>query len=187
MNRLKLSLFLFLITLNFLVSGGVHAAANKNPIPPFFITMASQHGIPADVLYALAIKESNTKMINGRYAPWPYTMNQNYKGMRFASYEDLVRQSRFLIQQGKTSFDIGLFQVNWKWNGYRTESIESLANPYENARVAAEIMLEEYEKVGDWAKAAGRYHNPANRNGYADRYADGYAKILDYVRKNMRY
>lgn len=164
-----------------------YAKESKVPIPPFFVNMASLYNIPVDVLYALAIMESNTKLQSGDYAPWPYTMNVNYKGMRFASYEDLVYQSRLLIKQGKTSFDIGFFQVNWKWNGHRSDSIEALANPYENARVAAEIMLEEYAKVGNWVEAAGRYHNPANRNGHAERYASDYEKILNVIRNNMQY
>ncbi|MGO3798331.1 MAG: transglycosylase SLT domain-containing protein [Vibrio casei] len=180
-------ILMFLFILNLSGIGKTYATENKVSIPPYFVNMASLYNIPVDVLYALAIMESNTKLQNGEYAPWPYTMNVNYKGMRFASYEDLVYQSRLLIKQGKTSFDVGFFQVNWKWNGHRSESIEALANPYENARVAAEIMLEEYAKVGSWAKAAGRYHNPANRNGHADRYASDYAKILNVIRKNMRY
>lgn len=149
--------------------------------------MSKQYGVPVDVLYALAMTESNTKMVDGCYAPWPYTINIDFKGSRYASYEDLVRQSRVYIQSGRKSFDVGFFQVNWKWNGHRTQSIELLANPYENARVASEILLEQYRRYGSWVKAAGRYHNPANKNGYAEQYSERFASNLTHVRKVMQF
>ncbi|MFH0267341.1 transglycosylase SLT domain-containing protein [Vibrio rumoiensis] len=162
-------------------------AEAKKPMPPFFKKMSKQHGVPVDVLYALAMTESNTRMRDGSYSPWPYTINIDFKGYRYQSYADLVRQSRSLLKQGRKSFDVGFFQVNWKWNGHRTKSIELLANPYENARVASEIMKEHYATYGNWVVAAGRYHNPANNRGLANVYSKNFARNLKKVRSEMIY
>lgn len=156
------------------------------PYPAFFLNISQSYKVPVDVLYALAMTESNTKMRNGNWSPWPYTINLDGIGYRYSSYENLVKQSRALIKSGRRSFDVGYFQVNWKWHNHRTRSIEYLAHPYENGRVASEIMLEQYRKWGNWSKAAGRYHNPNNNRGLADKYQRKFEVNLAKVRRTMK-
>ncbi|WP_417883158.1 transglycosylase SLT domain-containing protein [Vibrio rumoiensis] len=160
-------------------------AKTKKVMPNYFKVMATKYQIPADVLYTLAITESNTKMKDGSYSPWPYTINLDGIGYRYASYEELVKQSKLLMRMGRESFDVGLFQVNWKWNGHRTSSIDELADPYENVRVAAEILKEQYRLYGEWAIAAGRYHNPSNSKGFASEYEKRFRSNLEKVRQEM--
>lgn len=147
-------------------------------VPRYFNELSAKYDVPADVLYALAVKETNTRMTNQTVAPWPYTLNVNSKGYRYASYEDMIVAARKFMAQGIRSIDVGLFQVNWRWNGHRAESLEHLGIPSENGRIASEILKQYYAQHGDWVRAAGQYHNPANNDGRADRYARGFKKIL---------
>lgn len=189
LRHLKSKILLFssyiVILLFVFLFESVAYAKNKKAMPNYFKTMAIKYQIPADVLYTLAITESNTEMKDGSYSPWPYTINLDGTGYRYASYEELVKQSKMLMNMGRESFDVGLFQVNWKWNGHRTSSIDELANPYENVRVAAEILKEQYRIYGEWAIAAGRYHNPSNSKGFASKYEKRFRSNLARVRQEM--
>lgn len=154
-------------------------------VPKYFVQLSRDTNVPADILYALTVKESNTKMDNDTMSPWPFTINYKGKGYRYANYEQMILAARELLAKGHTAFDIGAFQVNWKWNGDRAESLEALGHPYKNGLVAAEILLEKYEQYGNWCVAAGRYHNPANKNGYADIYGKEYCRVLRNIQSGV--
>jgi hypothetical protein len=150
-------------------------------VPKYFVRLAEITHVPADILYALTVKESSTKMDNNTMSPWPWTINYAGRGYRYASYEDMIIAARHLLASGKTAFDIGVFQVNWKWNGHRAESLEDLGLPQRNGIIAAEIIKEQYKIHRDWIVAAGRYHNPSNRNGVAEKYSREYRRILKNI------
>lgn len=160
-----------------------NAALSKQSIyvPSFFVDLSEHTEVPADILYALAVKEVNTKMSDKTVAPWPFTLNVNSIGYRYATYDEMMLAVNRFLLNGTNSIDIGLFQVNWRWNGHRAESIHSLGLPFENGKIAAQILKEHYQKYGDWAVAAGRYHNPANRHGRADNYEQEYRDILSKI------
>ncbi|MGR5347477.1 transglycosylase SLT domain-containing protein [Vibrio mediterranei] len=157
--------------------------ASAQCIPNFFKVAARSVGVPVDVFYALAYQESATKMTTGQVKPWPYSMNYLGKTYVFADYKSLVHGASKLLSEGKEAFDVGYWQVNYKWNRERFSNIGHLAHPAINARVAGEIFRERYNQYGDWVKAAGRYHNPNNNGGKADKYARSYKKWLQKVRK----
>ncbi|SNX47734.1 hypothetical protein VTH8203_01349 [Vibrio thalassae] len=133
------------------------------------------------VLYALSVQETNTKMVDGTVSPWPYTINHKRKAFFYATEAEMLSKARSLISQGYHSFDVGPFQVNWKWNGHRARSIEDLGNVHRNGIIAAEILMEHYKKYGNWIDAAGRYHNPANKNGLADKYKKEFREKLAMI------
>lgn len=161
------------------VSSQVNASTIS--VPRYFVNLSKQSSVPADILYALAVKETNTRMNNRSVAPWPFTLNVKGIGYRYANYDDMMLAVNGFLGRGTKSIDIGLFQVNWYWHGHRVSSVEELGNPVKNGLVAAEILLEHYLKYGDWSIAAGRYHNPANISGRADSYAAEYRKILHSI------
>lgn len=156
-------------------------ADNWIQVPKYFVGLSEETKVPADILYALAVKETNTKMSNRSVAPWPFTLNVKGKGYSYATYDEMVGAAYQFLDSGTRSIDIGLFQVNWLWNGHRASSIEDLGHPEKNGQVASEILLEHYLKHKDWAKAAGRYHNPANKNGRADAYEKEFRNILTMI------
>ncbi len=65
------------------------------------------------------------------------------------------------LSQGRRSIDIGLMQVNWKYNAKRLKNPYAALAPYYNLRVAAGILADCYRKLGDWWAAVGCYHAPA--------------------------
>ncbi|WP_410901574.1 transglycosylase SLT domain-containing protein [Rhodovulum sp. FJ3] len=69
---------------------------------------------------------------------------------------------------GARSFDVGCFQLNYKWHGQHFSSIPDMFDPRENALYAAGFLRDLYGEMGDWEKAAGAYHSRTKK--YADRY-----------------
>lgn len=177
MKKIQLAGFTALLSCS-LFGTAVASPTKQIYVPKYFVQLARDTSVPADILYALTVKESNTKMNNKTMAPWPFTINFRGKGYTYASYAEMITAARRLVKEGHTSFDIGAFQVNWKWNGHLANSLEELGEPYQNGIVAAKIIKGHYEKYGNWCTAAGRYHNPANKAGLADSYAADYCEIL---------
>jgi hypothetical protein len=149
-------------------------------VPTYFIEISKITHVPADILYALAAQETNARMNDKTVRPWPYSINLDGKPERFASYEQLVARSKEIMESGRRSFDVGLFQVNWKWHSHRVNSIEELAHPTKNGLIASQILIEQYRIHKNWGVAAGRYHNPNNNNGLADKYQ---AEFLDKLKR----
>lgn len=119
----------FLLSIIFGLVASPQVSASYVTVPNYFVSISNKTSVPADILYALAAKETNVKMNNGTVAPWPFTLNVNGKGYWYASYEDMMTAAYEFLNEGITSIDIGLFQVNWRWNGHRVQSIEELGEP----------------------------------------------------------
>lgn len=70
---------------------------------------------------------------------------------------------------------IGLMQVSQKWHSDRMANLDvnSLYDPYENMLVAADYLLELFEKYGDIAVVLQVYNGDSNalKNGYVSDYA----------------
>lgn len=150
-------------------------------VPSYFVSLSKHTNVPADILYALSVQETNTKMNNNGMSPWPYTINLKGRGYRYKNYESMMTAANQLVERGYSSFDIGPFQVNWKWHQHRVDSLASLGEPLTNGIIAAEILKEQFKLHGDWAVAAGRYHNPNNNRGLALKYEDGYREKLELI------
>lgn len=153
-------------------------------VPNYYINLSNKTNVPVDVLFALASNETNTELSNGKVLPWPYAINLNGIGENFSTSDAMLSRANELLQQGVIHFDCGLFQVNWKWNGrHRANGIAEACNPKSNGIIAATIIKEYYSKTGDWIESAGKYHNPSNANGAADRYKKGFIKKLERARR----
>lgn len=186
---------LFVIVLSLFVSSTQFVVGSETQaiqVPKYFVWLSQTTSVPADILYALSVKESNSKMNNNTVSPWPYTINYKGVAFRYEDYHSMITAAKRLLSEGKTAFDIGPFQVNWKWNGHRAESIEDLGNPHRNGIIASEILIEQYNKYGDWFLAAGRYHNPSNSNGHADKYTREFREMFlliqsgEYQKKSLK-
>lgn len=152
------------------------------PLPPGYAVVAQRHGVPSDLLYAVALQES--KMLYGRSAlPYPWTLNIQGKPHRYATYEEAVAALSICIQRGITNVDCGLLQVNW---GYHRRSLGSVAralDPYPNMAVGAQLLRKHFDKTGSWFKATGWYHSMTP--GRTERYAQSVFQILaDIPRQN---
>ena len=76
---------------------------------------------------------------------------------------------------GARSFDVGCFQINYKWHGTSFRSFEHMFEPIENARYAAEFLKRLYLEYGDWSNAAGAYHSRTPK--FANRYKVRFDRI----------
>lgn len=159
----------------------------KAEVPPFYVELAEKTNVPVDVLFALAATETDTLLDNGKVLPWPYSINLNGNSEYFSTSTEMLARASDLVEQGVIHFDCGLFQVNWKWNGrHRANSLEEACNPSSNGVIASAIIKGFFASTGDWAEAAGKYHNPANRNGASDTYKAIFINKWRYAKKLVK-
>ena len=68
------------------------------------------------------------------------------------------------FERGARSFDVGCFQINYKWHGASFRSIEHMFDPFENARYAAAFLKRLYDESGNWfcSRWCLSFHAPPN-------------------------
>lgn len=136
---------------------------------------AAQSGVPADVLLAVTLTETG-RNTSGTLRPWPWTVNVSGEGHWFATARDAVDFAVQAQAEGKTNFDIGCFQLNYRWHNTAFPSVSAMFDPTENALYAARFLSDLYVQHGDWATAAGAYHSATQK--HAKRYRARFDAIL---------
>lgn len=139
-------------------------AKNYADIPSMYYQVSGEKEVPADLLYAITLTESNLKTNKGRILPWPWSVNHRGTPYRFATREDMHRFCQSLLNKGDLLFDVGGAQVNWYWHSKRFKSLWDATDPLTNLRSAGEYLRESYISSGDWWVAVGKYHNPSDEN-----------------------
>ena len=134
-------------------------------------TAAAETNVPLSVLTAITLGETGRRGPHG-FAPWPWTVNLEGRGFWFASRaeaEDFVARHH---AAGARSYDVGCFQVNYKWHGGAFASPLAMFEPEANAAYAAGFLKRLYAELGDWSLAAGAYHSrtPALAEPYRVRF-----------------
>lgn len=156
-------------------------AVSGQDIPEAYHWAADMHGVPPDILYAVALNESKIQLDHA-VRPWPWTLNIAGKGYHFASRDeacDALFKGLFETQV----IDVGIAQLNVRWQpqlfgaGRRFVDPCDALDPYANLEEAAVLLRQHYEDSGDWLLAAGRYHRPAGGEPAA-RYRRGIATHL---------
>lgn len=137
-----------------------------------------QMNVPADVMLAISLTETGRKM-QGEFRPWPWTVNMEGKGFWFDTREEALAYVKKRHAQGARSFDVGCFQINYKWHGQHFRSIEDMFDPQINATYAAKFLGDLFRETGGWTRAAGAYHSrtPEYANRYAARFDRYRARI----------
>jgi len=145
-----------------LAAGLLAAVAHAQEIPPPAYQLAAQRaGIPPAVLYAVALQESGIRR-SGRLVPWPWTLNVAGQSHRYATRADACTGLQQALRAAPgTRIDVGLGQINLGYQKQRYARPCDLLDPYDNLRIAAEILQEQYVPGEDWLLAIGRYHRPA--------------------------
>jgi hypothetical protein len=137
-----------------------HPSAHAS-VPVGYQQVADAYDLPAEVLYAVALTESARKVDStGNVRPWPWTLNFRGRGHFFSSRDEAETALQRFLEQGRTSVDIGLMQVNWRYHEQRLGSPQRALDPYHNLRVAAEILRDCHQSRQDWWAAVGCYHAP---------------------------
>ena len=136
---------------------------------------ARELGIPDPVMQAITLTETGRRL-EGRFQPWPWTVNMEGVGKWFATRAEALAFAKAHYDRGARSFDIGCFQINYRWHGHNFASIEQMFDPAANAAYAAQYLRGLYAEKGAWSPAAGRYHSATPK--YATRYRARFDQIL---------
>ncbi|MFP1645917.1 transglycosylase SLT domain-containing protein [Pontitalea aquivivens] len=139
---------------------------------------AETTGVPVDVLLAISRTETGRKA-GGQVQPWPWTVNMEGAGHWF----DTLDEARAFVfkefKRGARSFDVGCFQINYKWHGEAFSSIDEMFEPMANALYAARFLDDLYQEMGSWPKAAGAYHSRTPE--YAQRYTERFNRFRNQL------
>lgn len=135
--------------------------------------VARESGVPLDVMRAITRTETG-RSLDGGFLPWPWTINMEGKGLWFDGPAEAVAYAEREHARGARSFDMGCFQINFRWHGEHFASLDEMMDPLANARYAARFLSELHAETGDWQKAAGRYHSLTPK--YAERYSARFAR-----------
>ena len=137
---------------------------------------AQRTGVPATILLAVSLVETGRGKGRDR-RPWPWTVNLKGKGFWFASRNEAERFARRTLGNGQRLFDVGCFQINYRWHGNEFSSISSMFEPDTNALYAARFLKRLYREKGNWMAAVGAYHSRDKKR--ASRYAARFIRILN--------
>ena len=123
-------------------------------------TAERERAVPAGLLQAIGRVESGRRdPATGHFAPWPWTINAEGRGMFFPTREAAIAEVRQLQARGVRIIDVGCMQVNLHHHPNAFPALEQAFDPLANARYAAQFLSELRANAGDWARAAGHYHS----------------------------
>ncbi len=173
---------LSLSVLFFVVLGTTDARATKaisattaNMCDRAAVSASRATGVPLAVLRAITLTETGRNS-GGEVRPWPWTVNMEGEGRWFDDRLTAEAYSKTHFDRGARSFDVGCFQINYRWHGQAFPSIEAMFDPEANALYAAQFLGELHAEFGDWVKAAGAYHSRTPK--FARRYEARFEQFL---------
>ncbi|HBX71741.1 MAG TPA: lytic transglycosylase [Halieaceae bacterium] len=138
-------------------------AAQSQSVPVGYQQIASEYGLPPGLLYAVALTESGqSSLSDGQFRPWPWALNIDGEGHYFPSRQRAWLALETVLTETKTSVDIGLMQISWRYHRSVLGSSWQALDPYHNLRVGAHILAQCYQQRLEWWSAAGCYHAPNN-------------------------
>ena len=136
---------------------------------------ARREGVPEGVLHAISLTETGRRQ-GGRLRPWPWAINREGKGHWFKSREEALAFARQSVADGRPSFDVGCFQINYYWHGDKFPSLEAMFDMEASARYAGQFLRALHAETGNWSTAAGAYHSRTPH--YAGIYRARFDQIL---------
>ncbi|WP_411961158.1 transglycosylase SLT domain-containing protein (plasmid) [Pseudomonas mandelii] len=141
-------------------SGGFIASANAFDLRG---TMWEEFGnakaLDPLLLYALALAESRYGAGGSLVRPHPYAIN--CKGSKPVYPETREKAEVYLRTELKRTnlCDVGVMQVNIRWNGHRVKRFEDLFDIRTNAKIGTQILREAIDaRPGDIELAIGGYN-----------------------------
>ncbi len=136
-------------------------------------------GVPLDVMRTITLVETGRRS-NRSLRPWPWTVNLAGKGYWFGTRDEAMTFTESALQQGVRSFDVGCFQLNYRWHGQAFGSVREMFDPYANALYAARFLQDLYRETGSWTEAAGAYHSRTPK--FSARYMERFTRIRAEIR-----
>ena len=118
-----------------------------------------QHGIPRGLLQSITRVEAGRKTVTGEYMPWPWTLNDQGKGLFFDTKQAAVDYLQEAVSAGDHSVDAGCMQVNTKWHMDGFFELADMLDPVQNADYAASFLLDLHAAHQSWDGAVKHYHS----------------------------
>ena len=102
--------------------GFVASAALAGSAPAFAETLTVQGTV---------VPYCNVNLSNGRYRPWPWTLNQGGDSHYLDSAAEALAKLDDILATGTTNVDVGCMQLNWKWHSeaFASRAYEDTALP----------------------------------------------------------
>ncbi len=171
------ALTVLLLSVVVTVNDSVYAA------PPAFRHAAQKYGLPADVLYAIALVESGRSTSAHGKKVWPWTLNVDHRAVYAESDTKAIRVLEASIAEGVAPIAVGIMQVLWSAHAWRFDhDPEKALDPHRNIDVGAWILRENFDASGDLWKAVGLYYagslDTPRRKAQADAYRMRVARAL---------
>lgn len=135
---------------------------------------ARDSSVPLSVLRAVTRTETG-RARNGQLTPWPWTVNMEGTGKWFATQDEARAYVFRHFKAGARSFDVGCFQINYKWHHTGFRSLDDMFDPVKNAKYAARYLTQLRDELGSWDAAVGAYHS--RTEALASRYLKRYRAI----------
>lgn len=137
------------------------------------VEAARRHGVPEDIMLGITLIETRRRA-NGSVGPWPWTVNVAGQGFWFESRAEARAHAEATLAAGQRSFDVGCFQLNYRWHGAAFTGIDAMFEPALAADYAARFLSDLHAESGDWMRAAGHYHSrtPVHSERYRRLLAD---------------
>ena len=120
---------------------------------------SKEFGIPEQIMLAITRTETGRSHQGATY-PWPWTVNLEGRGLWFDTQAEALAFVFDHFKTGTRNFDVGCFQINYRWHGAAFASIDQMFDPMANARYAASFLTSLYAKSGDWAAYSGVMRPP---------------------------
>ena len=149
------------------------------------VRASKRSGVPVAVLRAITRVETGRRQ-HGSLLPWPWTINSEGAGQWFSDRKQARNFAIERIALGLRSFDLGCFQLNFRWHGAAFDSLDSMLDPDLSAAYAAGFLKDLYLETGNWPAAAAAYHSRTPK--YANRYRKKFEQVfaeLDFGSDNQ--
>lgn len=144
--------------------------------------IAARHQLDPYVLYAVALVESRKQDPKHQVTPWPWALNHAGKAIIPGNKQDAVSLLKQLLDEGKHNVDVGMMQINLRWQGHRVAKPEQLLDPLTNLEVGALLLAEAIQSAPDnLALGVGRYYNWKNVPA-AIAYGEKVIAIAEHIR-----
>lgn len=140
--------------------------------------------IPRYLLRAVALAESGRRDADGRWVPWPWTINNAGDSYFLDSRDEAVAAVKGLRAQGQTNIDVGCMQVNLQYHPDAFGSLEEAFDPAANAAYAASLLRALFHRHKSWIFAVQKYHSGKFRNNF--RYRQRVMKLWAQLRGRRR-
>lgn len=164
------------------MTSAVHADVG---VPAGYRQVAAAHGIPSALFYALALAESGRWIEDWAVSrPWPWALNIEGRGQFYPTRRAAEAALAEVLASGRTSVDVGLMQVSWRYHQPALETPTLALDPYRNLNVAAEILVACRARRDDWWGAVACYHAP-NAPERGKRYQDRVRSLWDDLQSSV--